>query len=151
MANVNLILRQDVDKLGKAGEMVRVKPGYARNYLLPRALAVKATGANVNQIEHERQAALAQAAKARSVFEAVAAQVEGLVVEIPMQVGEGDRLYGSVTTRDVADAIHRHGIDIDRRKLQLPEALKTLGEHEVILKLGSDVSASLKVRITRTD
>jgi len=143
-----VILKQDVDKLGTAGELVRVKPGFARNFLLPRGLAAVATGENIKQIEHERRIALAIAEKQRKFAEGAAAQIEGLSIEIPMQVGEGDRLYGSVTARDVAHALTSRGIEVDRKKLQLPDTIKTLGQHEITIKLGHDVTATFKVMVT---
>jgi large subunit ribosomal protein L9 len=143
--HVQVILKQDVDKIGQAGELVRVKPGFARNYLLPRGLAAVATGDNIKQIEHERRIALALAEKQRKLAEGSAAQIEGLVVEIGMQAGEGDRLYGSVTSRDVAVALQSRGIDIDRKKLQLPDSIKSIGEYTITAKLGHEVSASFKL------
>jgi large subunit ribosomal protein L9 len=146
--HLQVILKQDVDKLGRAGELVRVKPGFARNFLLPRGLAVVATGANIAQIEHERRIALALAEKQRKVAQGSAAQIDGLTVEIPMQVGEGDRLFGSVTARDVAEALQSRGIDIDRKKLQLPDAIKSVGDYDIAVKLGQDVTATFKLRVT---
>src|ERR1700754_2261437 len=105
--HVHVILRRDVDKLGQAGELVRVRPGFARNFLLPRSLAVVATESNVKQIEHERKQAIASAAKLKGEAEGSAAKLKDLVVEIAAQAGEGDRLFGSVTTRDVAEALHK--------------------------------------------
>lgn len=147
--HLQVILKQDVDKLGAAGELVRVRPGFARNYLMPRGMAVVATGENVRQIEHERRIALAIAEKARKFAEGAAAQIEGMTIEIPMQAGEGDKLYGSVTSRDVEQALARRGIDVDRKKLQLPpETIKTLGEHTITIKLGHEVTATFKVNVT---
>ena len=143
-----VILKQDVDKLGDAGQLVRVRPGFARNYLLPRGLAAVATGENVKQIEHEQRIAQAITAKARKFAEGAAAQLEGMSIDIPMQAGEGDKLYGSVTSRDVAQALSRRGIEVDRKKLQLPDTIKTLGEHVITLKLGYEVSATFKVIVT---
>src|SRR5689334_1248568 len=143
-----VILKQDVDKLGTAGELVRVKPGFARNYLLPRGLAAVATGENIKQIEHERRIALAIAEKQKKFAEGAAAQIEGMSIDIPMAVGEGDRLYGSVTARDVAQALSSRGIEVDRKKLQLPDTIKTLGQHEITIKLGHDVTATFKVVVT---
>jgi large subunit ribosomal protein L9 len=146
--HLQVILKQDVDKLGRAGELVRVKPGFARNYLLPRGMAALATGANIKQIEHERRIALAQAEKVRSVAQGAAAQIEGLTLEIPMQVGEGDRLFGSVTSRDVERALQSRGIEIDRKKLELPDTIKALGEYPITVKLGHDVTATFKIVVT---
>ena len=144
-AHVHVILKRDVEKLGEAGELVRVRPGFARNYLLPRALAVVATDDNVRQIEHERKLALASSAKQKSVAEGLAAQVNGLTVEITAQAGEGDKLFGSVNTRDISDALHKQGIELDRKHLDLATPIKALGEYEVTAKLGAGVSAKFKV------
>jgi large subunit ribosomal protein L9 len=146
MANhLHVILRRDVDKLGHAGELVRVKPGFARNYLLPRALAVVATDNNVRQVEHERKVAVASAAKQKSQAEGFAAQIGGLTVEVTAQAGEGDKLFGSVTVRDIADALHKKGIELDRKHLELPAPIKALGEYEVTARLGAGVTSKFKV------
>ena len=146
MANhLHVILRRDVDKLGHAGELVRVKPGFARNYLLPRSLAVVATDNNVRQVEHERKLAVAHAAKNKSVADGLAAQISGLNIEISAQAGEGDKLFGSVTTRDIADGLHKKGIELDRKHLDLATPIKALGEYDVTAKLGSGVTATFKV------
>jgi len=146
-SHVQVILKQNVEHLGKAGEVVRVKPGFARNYLLPRSMALVATGTNLKQVEHERRIALALADKQRKVAEGGAALVEGLVVEIRMQAGEGDKLFGSVTARDIADALHTRGVEVDRRKLEVPDTIKSLGEYEIVAKFGADVNAKFKVRV----
>jgi large subunit ribosomal protein L9 len=146
-SHVQVILKQSVEHLGKAGEVVRVKPGFARNYLLPRGMALVATGTNLKQVEHERRIALATAEKQRKMAEGSAALVQGLVVEIRMQAGEGDKLFGSVTARDIADALHTHGVDIDRKKLEIPDSIKTLGEYEITAKFGAEVNAKFKVRV----
>jgi len=143
--HVHVILRRDVDKLGHAGELVRVKPGFARNYLLPRSLAVVATDDNVRQVEHERKIAVAHAAKTKSQAEGLAAQISGLSVEIQAQSGEGDKLFGSVTSRDVADALHKKGIELDRKHIELANPIKALGEYDVTAKLGAGVTATFKV------
>jgi large subunit ribosomal protein L9 len=145
--HVHVILRRDVDKLGHAGEMVRVKPGFARNFLLPRSLAVVATDDNVRQIEHERKLAVASAAKQKSTAEGVAAQINGVTIEIEAQAGEGDKLFGSVTTRDIAEALHKRGIELDRKHIELPAAIKTLGEFDVSAKVGAGVSAHFKLKV----
>lgn len=151
MANhVHVILKQDVDKVGSAGELLRVKPGFARNFLLPRSLAVVATSSNVKQVEHERKLAVASSVKQKSLAEGHAAQVQGLSVEISAQAGEGDKLFGSVTSRDVADALKKRGIEIDRKHLELPDgAIKALGEFEVTAKFGSGVSTAFKVSVVK--
>jgi large subunit ribosomal protein L9 len=148
-AHVQVVLKQDVENLGSAGEIVKVRPGYARNYLLPRSLAAVATRTNMRQVEHEKQAAIVQAAKLKKGAEALAAQIEGQRVEVRAQAGEGDKLFGSVTTRDVHDALARLGVDIDRKKLVLPDAIKSLGEYDLTVKLGSEVTASFKLVVAR--
>ena len=146
-AHVRVILKRDVDKLGAAGELVRVRPGFARNFLLPRSLAVVASDSNVKQVEHERKQALASAAKLKSQAQGLAAQVQGLVIEIEAQAGEGDRLFGSVTSRDVADALHKRGIELDRKHLELPDTIKSLGEYDVTARLGAGVTQQFKVKV----
>jgi len=146
--HVQVILKQDVDKLGRAGELVRVKPGFARNFLLPRGMAVAASADNIRQIEHERRIALALAEKLRKQAHGTAAQFEGLSIEIAMQVGEGDRLFGSVTSRDIAQALASRGIEIDRKKLVLPDAIKSAGEYQITAKLGHEVNASFKLVVS---
>jgi large subunit ribosomal protein L9 len=146
-SHVQIILKQSVEHLGRPGDVVRVKPGFARNYLLPRGLALVATGTNLRQVEHERRIALALADKQRKVAEGSAALVDGVTVEIRMQAGEGDKLFGSVTARDIADALHTQGIDIDRKKLEVPDAIKSLGEYEISVRFGADVTAKFKVRV----
>jgi large subunit ribosomal protein L9 len=146
--HVQVILKQDVDKLGSAGELVRVKPGFARNFLLPRGLAVVATGENIKQIEHERRIALALSDKQRKFAEGAAAQIEGLTIEIHMQVGEGEKLYGSVTSRDIAQALASRGIEVDRKKLQIPDTIRALGQYDITAKLGHDVNATFKLVVS---
>lgn len=148
--HLHVILRRDVDKLGHAGELVRVRPGFARNYLLPRALAVVATDDNVRQVEHERKLAVASAAKRKGQAEGVAAQISSLTLEIVAQAGEGDKLFGSVTTRDIAEALHKRGVELDRKHLDLPTPIKSLGEYNVIAKLGAGVTATFKVNVKAT-
>ena len=146
-AHVRVILKRDVDKLGAAGELVRVRPGFARNFLLPRSLAVVATESNVKQIEHERKQAVASAAKLKGEAEGVASKLKDLVVEIAAQAGEGDRLFGSVTTRDVAEALHKRGIELDRKHIELPDTIKSLGEYDATARLGSGVTQQFKVKV----
>jgi large subunit ribosomal protein L9 len=124
-----------------------VRPGFARNYLLPRSLAVVATDENKRQVEHERKLAVANAAKQKGQAEGLAAQVNGLVVEIEAQAGEGDKLFGSVTTRDIADALHKRGIELDRKHIDLPNAIKALGEYDVTARMGVGVTAQFKVKV----
>jgi large subunit ribosomal protein L9 len=144
-SHIQVVLRDDVNNLGKTGELVRVRPGYARNYLLPRQLAAIATEGNISRIEHERKAALSRMAKLRQEADGVAAALSEVTIEIARPAGEGDRLYGSVTSRDVADALKLKGYNVDRKKLQVPDSIKALGEYEVSAKLGAAVTAKFKL------
>jgi len=146
-SHVQVILKQDVDKLGRAGDMARVKPGYARNFLVPRSMAVVATRGGIAQVEHEQRDALRQAAKLKKFAEGQAIQIDGLTVEVSAQAGEGDKLFGSVTSRDVHDALLSQGADVDKKKIALAEPIKTLGDHSITVKFGSDVTATFTVRV----
>lgn len=144
-SHIQVVLREDVNNLGKTGDLVRVRPGYARNYLLPRELASMATEGNIARIEHEKKAALARMAKLKQESEGVAAALSSITIEISRPAGEGDRLYGAVTSRDVAEALKAKGYDVDRKKLTLPDSIKQVGEYEVTAKLGAAVTAKVKL------
>ncbi len=144
---MEVILREHVDNLGRRGEIVKVADGYARNYLLPRKLALLATEGNRKQIERERVKFDAKEAEEKSVAEAVSARVAGLEIAIARKVGETDVLFGSVTATDIAGALAAKGVEIDRRKLQLAEPIKKLGEYDVPLKLHREVVTAVKVRV----
>lgn len=144
---VQVVLRDDIENLGRSGELVRVKPGYARNYLVPRGLAAFATRGNVAQIEHEKKVAIAHAAKLRAGAEARAAELSAVTIEIPAQAGENEKLFGSIGTRDIAHALAKKGFEVDRKKIVLDEPIKELGEHEVPVKLGYEIQANVKVRV----
>jgi large subunit ribosomal protein L9 len=146
-ANIQVVLQHDVDKLGKSGELVRVRPGFARNYLLPRELAMAATTSAVKRIEHERAVALARAEKAKKEARDVAAKISATSVTITQKAGDDGRLFGSVTTKDIAAAFAAKGIVIDRRRIELPEAIKNTGTFELRTVLVSDVAATLKVEV----
>jgi large subunit ribosomal protein L9 len=143
---VKLILREDVENLGKGGEVVDVKPGYGRNFLLPRGLAVLANPKNVRELEHQKSIASAKAAKLKASAQAVAKRLAETQVTLRRKVGEQDKLYGSVTALDVAEALSARGLDIDRRSIELGEPIKTVGKHEIPVKLHSEVVG--KVRLT---
>jgi large subunit ribosomal protein L9 len=145
--SVEVILKEHVENLGQRGEIVKVASGYARNYLFPRQLALAVTEENKKQIERERVKAEAREAEELKGARAVAATLDGLDIAIARRVGENDTLYGSVTTGDIADALAARDVTIDRRKIQLAEPLKSLGEHTVPVKLHREVTANLKVRI----
>jgi large subunit ribosomal protein L9 len=146
-ANIQVILQQDVDKLGKSGELVRVRPGFARNFLLPRQLAVPATSAAVRRIEHEKQVALAKAEKGKKEAREIAAKVDALSIKLSLKAGEDGKLFGSVGTKDLEHAIAAQGLKIDRKKIHLAEPIKQVGSYEIPVKLVSDVGATLKVEV----
>lgn len=144
---MKLILREDVENLGKGGELVEVKNGYGRNYLLPRGLAVLANPKNVRELEHQKAVASAKAAKLKASAEAVAKRLSDTAVTLKRKVGEQDKLYGSVTAIDIVEALAARGLQIDRRSIDLAEPLKTLGDFEVPVKLHSEVVGKAKVKI----
>ena len=145
--SIEVILKEHVEHLGQRGEIVKVASGYARNFLFPRQLALAVTEENKKQIERERVKAEAREAEEVKGARALAATLEGLDIAIARRVGENDTLYGSVTTGDIADALSARDVTVDRRKIQLAEPLKSLGEHAVAVKLHREVTANLKVRI----
>lgn len=147
MAHTKVLLREDVDDLGARGEIVRVRAGYARNYLLPRNLAVEATAGNVKGIEQERAALLKKEAKERATAEAQAQQMTSLVLEFKRKAGEQGALYGSVTSMDVAEALHERGYEIDRHRIHLREPLKRLGDYTVPVRLHREVTIDLQVKV----
>ena len=148
MATTNVLLREDVDNLGVRGEIVRVKAGYARNYLLPRKLAVQATAGNVKQIEGERKALLKREAHDRATAEAQAEQLRTLSLIFERKVGEHGILYGSVTSMDIAEALRAKGYEVDRRRIQLREPIKETGDFTVNMRLHRDVTVELPVKVT---
>ena len=144
---MEVILREHVDHLGRRGEVVKVADGYARNYLLPRKLALLATDGNRKQIEREREKLDAKDDEEKKVAEALGERMGGVQIVIARKVGETDALYGSVTSADIADALAAKGFDIDRRKVQLAEPIKKLGDFEVPVKLQRDVVATVRVKV----
>jgi large subunit ribosomal protein L9 len=146
---MEVILREDVDKLGGRGEVVKVAAGYARNFLLPKRLAVAATQANKKIVEQEKQSWLKREAKAQGESEELAKLVGAESVTISQKAGENDQLFGSVTSKDLADALEKKGFSIDRRKIQLEEPIKTLGEFNIPIKLHRNVSVNLNVHVVR--
>jgi large subunit ribosomal protein L9 len=144
---MEIILREHVDNLGRRGDVVKVAAGYARNYLLPRKLALAVTDNNKRQIEREKKIADTREAEDRSHAEAIAQRLSQIEIEVARRVGEHDTLYGSVTSADIALALQGKGFDVDKRKIQLPEPLKTLGESAVPIKLHRDVTAHVRVKV----
>lgn len=148
---MEVILREDVEKLGNRGELVKVASGYARNFLLPRRLAVPATDANRKIVEQERQAHLRKEFKLKSESEDLAKLMSGVAVTIAQKAGENDQLFGSVTSKDVADALAAKNYTIDRRKVQLDEPIKQLGEFKVPVRLHREVTVEITVNVVREE
>jgi len=149
MAHVRVVLREDVQHLGTVGELVRVRAGYARNFLLPRGKAALATAGSVRQIEEAKKQAIARAAKLKTSAEALATQLNGVSIEITRQAGGDGRLYGSVTSKDVAAALKAKGQNVDKRDVVLPEHIREVGEHDVTVRLGSGVDAKIKLVVKK--
>lgn len=148
MANITVLLRDEVDHVGGRGELVKVKAGYARNYLLPQGLASLATKGNVKQIEQEREALLKKAAVERSTAEAQAAQMGDIALSFERKAGDHGTLFGSVTSMDIAEALQAKGYEIDRRRINLKEAIKETGEYTVNVKLHREVTLAVPVTVT---
>jgi large subunit ribosomal protein L9 len=144
---MEVILREHVDNLGRRGEVVKVADGYARNYLLPRKLALLVTAGNRKQIERERAKYDVKEAEEKKIADAMAERLANIEIEIARKVGETEALYGSVTSSDIAAALAAKGFELDRRKLQLAEPLKRIGEFNVPVKLHRDVTAHIKVKV----
>lgn len=144
---MEIILKETIPSLGKAGDMVRVANGYARNFLLPKGKAIFANKKNIFQIERQQASILTKAAREHDEFDALATKLGELEISIPVRVGEMDRLYGSVTNLDIANVIESQGYSIDRKKIQMDEPIKALGEFEVPIKLSPDVKAIVKVNV----
>ena len=146
---MEVILREDIDRLGTRGQVVKVAPGYARNFLLPKRLAVAATDANRKIVEQERQAHLRKEAKLQGEAQDLAKLLGTVTVTIVRKAGENDQLFGSVTAADIADALAAQKYTVDRRKIHLEEPLRTLGEHKVPVRLHKDVVADVTVNVSR--
>ena len=144
---MKIILREDIENLGKSGELVTVKDGYGRNYLLPRKLAVLASEQNVRQLQHEQAVQSARSAKLKAGAEEQAKKVGAVAVTLRRKVGEQDKLFGSVTALDIAEALAAAGQKVDRRHIHLPEPIKTIGKHTVELRLHRDVTAKINVEV----
>jgi large subunit ribosomal protein L9 len=148
---MEVILREDIDKLGSRGEVIKVAPGFARNFLLPKRLAVAATEANRKIVEQERQSHLRKEAKVKTEAEDLSKLMAGITVTIAQKAGEQDQLFGSVTSKDVADALAAQNFIIDRRKIQLDDPIKQLGEFKVPVKLHKDVTAEVTVVVVKEE
>ena len=148
---MQIILTQDVDNLGKAGELVSVRPGYGRNYLVPRGLAVSATVRNKNRLDHEKALIERKVAKERASATDLAGRLNGMTLQFERIVGEDEKLFGSVTNRDIADQLKRAGVEIDHRTILLDQAVKALGKYEVPIRLSAGVIATLKFWVVGKD
>jgi large subunit ribosomal protein L9 len=144
---MEVILREDIKTLGKAGELVKVKPGYARNYLLPQGLAYEATEGNRKRIAAETKARAVRLAAEKAEAEAQAAKLGGVHLTLSRKAGEGDRLFGSITAQDVAAALAAQGHQVDKRRIELDHPIKTLGDHTVAIRLHPEVTAELRLTV----
>jgi len=144
---IEVILREDVKNLGKAGALVRVKPGYARNFLLPRGLAYEASPGNKKRIEAEQRARLTRASSERDEADALATRLAAVHLKLKAKSGEGERLFGSITTADLAASLADAGFPVDRRKIELEHPIKQLGTHTVSIRLHPEVHAEVKVTV----
>jgi large subunit ribosomal protein L9 len=148
---MEIILREDVERLGSRGQVVKVADGYARNFLLPKRLAVAATDSNRKIVEQERQAHLRREAKQKGEAEDLSKLLSGVAVIIAQKAGENDQLFGSVTSKDVAEALAQKNYTIDRRKIQLDEPIKQLGEYKIAVRLHRDVTAEVTVQVVKEE
>lgn len=149
MGLMRVILTQDVEKLGKAGDVVRVRGGYGRNYLIPRGLALVATPGNLKRAEEIRRRQLQREARNRQEAMELAARLADVVVTIPARVGEENRIFGTVTNQQLAEALAEKGFQIDRRKIELPDEIRTLGQYQAIIRLYQDITATVTVWVVR--
>jgi len=144
---MKVVLRENLEKLGRRGEVVRVADGYGRNYLIPKKLAYQATPGNLKVVEDEKRSKDLREAKVRKDFEAIAARIASLSFSVPKKVGEDGHLFGSVTSQEIADLLAGRGIEVDRRKIVLEEQIKSIGSHTVGIKLHADVTAQLTLEV----
>lgn len=148
MAQVKLILRESVPSLGEAGDLVSVRPGFARNYLIPQGKATFATESNLKELEHHRRVVAERVAKQLKDLEAVKTRIEALALEVKARVGEEGKLFGSVTALQIGELLAAEGIEVDRRRIELGEPIKEVGEHRVPVKLHRDCVAELKLSVS---
>ncbi|HVP29486.1 MAG TPA: 50S ribosomal protein L9 [Myxococcota bacterium] len=148
---MKLILREDVSNLGDAGELVTVRPGYARNFLLPYGKAILATEASIKELEHHKKVVADRLARERKAQLAERDRIQNLSLEISVQAGEEGKLFGSVTAAQIAELLEAKGVVVDRRKIALEEPIKEVGEHSVPIKLWKDVTANVKVKVTAAE
>jgi large subunit ribosomal protein L9 len=144
---MKIILREDVEKLGKAGEVVKVKDGYGRNYLIPRNLAVLANVRNMKALDHDRRTIETRAKKTRKSAEATAATLSAVTLTLPAKAGEEGKLFGAVTTRDIAEALGKAGVTVDRKTIQLADPIKQVGDYKVKIRVAADIAPEVSVRV----
>ena len=148
---MKVILKENIETLGHIGDIVKVAPGYARNYLLPRGLALEATTRNAKALEHAKRQMEYKKNKVLEQARQFAARIEGIALVLPHQAGEEGKLFGSVTNMELAERLHEHGVEIDRKKIALAEPIKHIGEYTVAVKVHPEVTASLKVNVTKAE
>jgi len=148
MSAVKLILREDVSKVGSAGDLVSVKAGYARNFLVPNGKAIFATESSVKMLEHDRRVIADRLAKDLKDLRATSHKLKSMVIEVQRRAGEDGKLFGSVTSQNIAELIAAKGVTLDRRKIQLPDSIKDVGEHTIEIKLHSEVVSSVKLIVS---
>lgn len=146
---MKVILRKNFDQLGKVGDVVSVKDGYARNYLIPRGIAYQATAGNIRSLDEEKKQILKREAKELESAQTLAAELEKVSVTIPVKVGEEEKIFGSVTTQMIADALHEKGFELDKRKIEITEQIKALGIYTISVKLHPSVTAAVKTWVVR--
>ena len=146
---MKIILKEDIKKIGKMGQIVDVANGYARNYLVPKGLAVEASTKNIRSLEHERKIIQEKAKKLKDSAQDIASRISSMTLTIKAKAGEEEKLFGSVTTMDIAEALLNEGLDIDKKKISLEEPIKRLGSYSVQIKLHSDVSVPLNIQIVQ--
>ena len=148
---MKVILKEDIPKLGRMGEMVRVAPGYGRNYLIPQGKAIQATSKNLKALEHERMLIQRKADLARKEAEGVAGKISGLTLTLSRKVVDEDKLYGSVSVSDISRALEEAGVEIERKLIRLDEPIKSLGEFQVSVKVHADVTAEFTVQVVKEE
>lgn len=145
--HIHVVLKEDLQSVGKSGELVKVRPGFARNYLIPRGLAVGATAENVSRIEHEKRVAEARASKTRGEAEQLSAKLSAVKLTISRPAGEGDKLYGSVTARDIEEALAAQGFSVDRRRIET-DTIKSIGTHAISIRLAPSITATVELTVS---
>ena len=151
MSAVKVILREDVGRLGNAGELVSVKPGFARNFLVPQGKATLATDSNIKELEHNQRVIAERLARELKDLRATSHKLKSMVVEVEKRAGDDGKLFGSVTSANIADLIEEKGVKLDRRKIQMPESIKEVGEHTIAIKLHSEVETSVKLIVRQEE